>query len=139
MPASAAAIAISQVYLQEAFANVEAAAKKVLADVAEGDMLRTQMTILRRLVKFDPLNGIAAREKIAAEARHLHGHVKSAVGRGALQDGVTQRDLGTAAECASEFHHAGRTCASRSSRKPRASSFNPARRASETVRCARRS
>jgi butyryl-CoA dehydrogenase len=64
--ASAVAIAISQVYLQEAFANVEAAAKKVLADVAEGDMLRTQMTILRRLAKFDPLNGIAAREKIAA-------------------------------------------------------------------------
>jgi butyryl-CoA dehydrogenase len=45
---------------------VETAAKKILAEVAEGDMLRTQMTILRRLVKFDPLNVIAAREKIAA-------------------------------------------------------------------------
>jgi len=44
---------------------VEGAAKKVLADVAEGDMLRTQMTILRRLVKADPVNVIAAREKIA--------------------------------------------------------------------------
>ncbi len=49
--ASAVAIAISDVYLQGAFARVEAAAKKVLADVAEGDMLRTQMTMLRRLVE----------------------------------------------------------------------------------------
>ncbi len=64
--ASAVAIAISEVYLQGAFAQVEAAAKKILADVAEGDMLRTQMTILRRLVKGDPANVIAAREKIAA-------------------------------------------------------------------------
>ena len=46
--------------------EVETAAKKALADVAEGDMLRTQMTILRRLVKADPVNVIAARDKIAA-------------------------------------------------------------------------
>jgi alkylation response protein AidB-like acyl-CoA dehydrogenase len=65
-PASATAIAISQVYLQRAFARVEAAAKKALADVAEGDMLRTQMTILRRLVKVEPFNVIAARQAIAA-------------------------------------------------------------------------
>jgi butyryl-CoA dehydrogenase len=63
---SATAIAISQVYLQQAFARVEAAAKKALADVAEGDMLRTQMTILRRLVKIEPFNVIAARQAIAA-------------------------------------------------------------------------
>jgi butyryl-CoA dehydrogenase len=64
--ASATAIAISEVYLQEALARIEAAAKKALADVAEGDMLRTQMTILRRLVKADPFNLIAARQAIAA-------------------------------------------------------------------------
>jgi butyryl-CoA dehydrogenase len=64
--ATATAIAISQVYLQQAFARVEASAKKALADVAEGDMLRTQMTILRRLVKMEPFNVIAARQAIAA-------------------------------------------------------------------------
>ncbi len=63
--ASSTAIAIAQVYLQQAFARVEAAAKKALADVAEGDMLRTQMTILRRLVKMEPCNVIAARQAIA--------------------------------------------------------------------------
>ena len=64
--ASQVAIAISDVYLQGAVTRVEAAAKKALADVAEGDTLRTQMTILRRLVKADPVNVIAGREKIAA-------------------------------------------------------------------------
>jgi butyryl-CoA dehydrogenase len=64
--ASAVAVAITDVYLNSAMTSVEAAAKKVLADVAEGDMLRTQMTILRRLVKSDPVNVIAARDKVAA-------------------------------------------------------------------------
>ena len=45
---------------------METAAKKALADVAAGDTLRTQMTILRRLVKADPVNVIAARETVAA-------------------------------------------------------------------------
>jgi butyryl-CoA dehydrogenase len=64
--ASSVAMAISDVYLQGASARVEAAAKKALADVADGDMLRTQMTILRRLTKSEPVNVIAARDKIAA-------------------------------------------------------------------------
>lgn len=64
--ASQVAVAMTDVYQQEAMARVEAAARKALADVAEGDMLRTQMTILRRFVKADPINVIAAREKIAA-------------------------------------------------------------------------
>jgi butyryl-CoA dehydrogenase len=64
--ASSVAISMNDVYLQGAIARVEASAKKALADVAEGDMLRTQMTILRRFVKVDPVNVIAAREKVAA-------------------------------------------------------------------------
>src|SRR6266542_570213 len=64
--AAATSVAISEVYLQEAFARVEAAAKKALADVAEGDMLRTHMTILRRLAKAEPFNVISARQAIAA-------------------------------------------------------------------------
>jgi alkylation response protein AidB-like acyl-CoA dehydrogenase len=66
--AAATAVAISEVYLQGAFERIEAAAKKALADVAEGDMLRTQMTLLRRLVKVEPFNVIAARQVIAARA-----------------------------------------------------------------------
>ena len=45
--------------------RLEAAAKKVVAAVAEGDMLRTQMAIVRRLAKHEPVNVIALQEKIA--------------------------------------------------------------------------
>ncbi|MGZ4833114.1 MAG: acyl-CoA dehydrogenase family protein, partial [Terriglobales bacterium] len=60
------AIAMTQVYVARAMETIEAAARKVIAAIAEGDMLRTQMAILRRLLKYDPVNTIALREKIAA-------------------------------------------------------------------------
>lgn len=63
---AATAVAITDVYFAGAMTRVETAAKKILADVAEGDMLRTQMTILRRMTKAEPVNVIAARGKIAA-------------------------------------------------------------------------
>ncbi len=63
---SALIIAMTQVYLEGAFARLEAAAKKVVAAVAEGDMLRTQMAIVRRLAKHEPVNVIALQEKVAA-------------------------------------------------------------------------
>jgi butyryl-CoA dehydrogenase len=59
------ATAMTQVYAAEAMNKIEAAAKKVIAAVAEGDMLRTQMAILRRLSKHDPVNTIALRQQIA--------------------------------------------------------------------------
>ncbi len=63
---SALVIAMTQVYLEGAFARLEASAKKVIAAVAEGDMLRTQMAIVRRLAKHEPVNVIALQEKIAS-------------------------------------------------------------------------
>jgi len=58
-------LAMTRVYLTQAFEKVEAAAKKVIADVAEGDMLRTQLAIVRRLAKYEPFNTIALRQQIA--------------------------------------------------------------------------
>jgi alkylation response protein AidB-like acyl-CoA dehydrogenase len=58
-------IAMTRVYLNQAFEKVEAAAKKTIAAVAEGDMLRTQLAILRRLSKHEPFNTIALRQEIA--------------------------------------------------------------------------
>jgi butyryl-CoA dehydrogenase len=60
------ATAMTQVYVARAMETIEAAARKVIAAIAEGDMLRTQMAILRRLLKYEPINTIALREKIAA-------------------------------------------------------------------------
>ena len=62
---SALPIAMTQVYLTQALEKVEVAAKKVIADVAEGDMLRTQLAIVRRLSKHEPFNTIALRQQIA--------------------------------------------------------------------------
>ncbi len=63
--AAALPVAMTRVYLAQAFEKVEAAAKKVIADVAEGDMLRTQLAILRRLAKYELFNTIALRQQIA--------------------------------------------------------------------------
>jgi alkylation response protein AidB-like acyl-CoA dehydrogenase len=62
---AALAIAMTRVYLTQAMEKIEAAAKKVIAAVVEGDMLRTQLAILRRLAKYEPFNTIELRQQIA--------------------------------------------------------------------------
>ncbi len=64
--AAALPIAMTRVYLSQAMEKVESAARKVIAAVAEGDMLRTQLAILRRLAKYEPFNTVAHRQEIAA-------------------------------------------------------------------------
>ena len=56
---------MTRVYLSQAMDKIESAAKKVIAAVAEGDMLRTQLAILRRLAKYEPFNTIELRQQIA--------------------------------------------------------------------------
>jgi len=58
-------LAMTRVYLSQAMEKVESAARKVIAAVADGDMLRTQLAILRRLAKYEPFNTIAERQEIA--------------------------------------------------------------------------
>ncbi|MBZ5656917.1 MAG: acyl-CoA dehydrogenase family protein [Acidobacteriia bacterium] len=64
---AALAVAMTRVYLAQAMEKIEAAARRVIAAVADGDMLRTQMAILRRLAKYEPFNTIALRQQIAAK------------------------------------------------------------------------
>ncbi|HVR25423.1 MAG TPA: acyl-CoA dehydrogenase family protein [Candidatus Polarisedimenticolia bacterium] len=63
--AAALPIAMTRVYLMQAMEKIESAAKKVIAAVADGDMLRTQLAILRRLAKYEPFNTIDLRQQIA--------------------------------------------------------------------------
>jgi butyryl-CoA dehydrogenase len=58
------AVAMAQVSLSHSMDKIESAAKKVVAAVAEGDMLRTQLVILRRLLKREPFNVIALTQQI---------------------------------------------------------------------------
>jgi len=63
--AAALPIAMTRVYLSQAMEKIEAAARKIIAAVADGDMLRTQLAILRRLAKYEPFNTIELRQQIA--------------------------------------------------------------------------
>ena len=63
--------AIVKLFAADALAVVEKAARRVLAAVAEGDMLRTQLAILRRLLKHTPEDTIALSRMVAQ--RQLDG------------------------------------------------------------------
>ncbi|MGA7167550.1 MAG: acyl-CoA dehydrogenase family protein [Candidatus Sulfotelmatobacter sp.] len=63
--AAALPIAMTRVYLSQAMEKIESAAKKVIAAVADGDMLRTLLAILRRLAKYEPFNTVELRQQIA--------------------------------------------------------------------------
>ena len=62
---SAQAIAMTRYYAAKAMTTVEQSARKVIAGAAEGDMLRTQMSILRRLGKYEPADTISIGRQIA--------------------------------------------------------------------------
>jgi len=53
------------VYISTAMDKIESNARKVIAAAAEGDNLRIQTAVLRRLVKYDPINTIGLRQQIA--------------------------------------------------------------------------
>src|SRR5438270_2284595 len=64
--AGALPIAMTRLYLAGAFEKIESSARKIIAAVAEGDMLRTQLSILRRLAKHDPYNVINLQQQVAS-------------------------------------------------------------------------
>jgi alkylation response protein AidB-like acyl-CoA dehydrogenase len=53
------------VFVSDAAARVEIAARTALAAMAEGDMLRTLLAALRRLMKVTPVNTVALRRRVA--------------------------------------------------------------------------
>jgi butyryl-CoA dehydrogenase len=56
---------MTRYYAEKAMQMVEMSTRKVFAAVAEGDMLRTQMAIQRRLSKYDPADTVALGRQIA--------------------------------------------------------------------------
>jgi len=57
--------AMVKVYVNDAFDRVEGFAKQAFAAIAEGDTLRTQLSALKKLTRFTPVNAIALRREIA--------------------------------------------------------------------------
>ncbi|MDE3103562.1 MAG: acyl-CoA dehydrogenase family protein [Acidobacteriota bacterium] len=60
------AVAMARLYAEQGMERIELAVRAVLAASAEGDALRTQFTILRRLAKHEPVDTIGLRRQIAA-------------------------------------------------------------------------
>ena len=59
-------VQMTKYYGARSFRIVETAAERILAAAAEGDMLRTRMTIFRRFAKHEPENTVAIGREIAA-------------------------------------------------------------------------
>jgi alkylation response protein AidB-like acyl-CoA dehydrogenase len=59
-------VKLTKYYAAHAFRIIETSAERVLAAVAEGDMLRTHMTIFRRLTKHEPVNTVTLGREISA-------------------------------------------------------------------------
>ncbi|MGZ3493544.1 MAG: acyl-CoA dehydrogenase family protein [Thermodesulfobacteriota bacterium] len=57
--------AMVKVYVNDAFGRVESLAKQAFAAIAEGDTLRTQLSALKKVTRFTPVNTIALRRQIA--------------------------------------------------------------------------
>ncbi len=57
----------TEVYVQEAFNRIEAAAKEILITVEEGDTLRIMLSSLRKLTRHTPINTVKKKREIAAK------------------------------------------------------------------------
>ncbi len=57
---------MAAVFAREAMDTIESAARVVLANCSEGDALRMNLAVLKRFSKYEPVDSIAMRRKIAA-------------------------------------------------------------------------
>lgn len=62
---AACMIEMTQVFAYEAMQRIEALAKEILASVESGDMLRMQMSVLKKLTRSNPADTVALKRSIA--------------------------------------------------------------------------
>ena len=55
----------ASVWVNDAAGRIEIAARHALAAMSEGDVLRTELAALRRLLKVTPVNTVAMRRRLA--------------------------------------------------------------------------
>ena len=66
---------MTRVFCNDAVGRIEANAKNTLAGMSEGDELRTLLAALRRFTKLQPMNTIAARQRIAEDMIQANRYV----------------------------------------------------------------
>ncbi len=67
--------AAAQVYINDAAMRVEASARTALAALSDGDVLRTLLAALRRLLKVTPINTVALRRQLADATVERRGYL----------------------------------------------------------------
>ncbi|SDC64619.1 Acyl-CoA dehydrogenase [Paenibacillus sp. UNCCL117] len=72
---AANAIEMTTVFVHDTFGQIERWAKESLAAMESGDMLRTQLSVLKKLVRRQEVNGIALRRGIAGRVIAAEGYV----------------------------------------------------------------
>ncbi|GAB6933856.1 acyl-CoA dehydrogenase family protein [Calditerricola satsumensis] len=68
-------VAYTQAYVQDAFDKLERIGRTALAALEEGDALRAQLAVLRKLVRRTPLNAVALKRQIAARVLEAERYV----------------------------------------------------------------
>jgi alkylation response protein AidB-like acyl-CoA dehydrogenase len=56
---------VARLFVATAALHIDHAAREALGAIADGDVLRTQMAALRRLLKAPPINTVALRRRVA--------------------------------------------------------------------------
>ena len=63
-----------QAYIDEVVPRIEIWARQILAYVAEGDMLRTQLAGVKKLARCQPVDGISLKKSIADRIIELESY-----------------------------------------------------------------
>ncbi|WP_442601173.1 acyl-CoA dehydrogenase family protein [Paenibacillus sp. KN14-4R] len=72
---AANAVLMTQVFTHDAFAKIEHFAKETLATMESGDVLRTQLSILKKLTRTNPIDTITIKRQIAARVIQSEAYV----------------------------------------------------------------
>ncbi|WP_123041990.1 acyl-CoA dehydrogenase family protein [Cohnella candidum] len=72
---AATAVAMTQVFVHEEFAKIEGWAKEALSAMESGDMLRTQLSVLKKLTRKTPVDTIGLKRQIAAKVIEAEKYV----------------------------------------------------------------
>ncbi|MFC4768090.1 acyl-CoA dehydrogenase family protein [Effusibacillus consociatus] len=68
-------VAMTRAYVNDAFGRIEAWGRETLAVMEEGDMLRTQLSIFKKLTRFNPVNTVALKREVAAKVIEAQKYV----------------------------------------------------------------
>ncbi len=66
---------LTRAYVYEAFPRIEQRARHILSAMEEGDVLRTQLSVLRKLTRYTPINEVDLNRSIAKQVLEADGYV----------------------------------------------------------------